>query len=126
MINLDFKSGKTIHEQIEEGIKSLIISGVLKKDERLPSVRELSLSLTVNPNTVQRAYRELEAGGFIRSIKGKGNFVLGAGGKDRADKAEKAYERLCRAVRELSFLGEEKKDILSAIEEIYTKKEGSL
>ena len=126
MINLDFKSGKTIHEQIEEGIKKLIISGVLGKDEKLPSVRELSLSLTVNPNTVQRAYRELEASGFIRSIKGKGNFVEGADASARDIRRQRAYELLDSAVRELSLLGEKKSSLFERTEEIYKEKEGSL
>ena len=75
MIKPDYKSGKPLHEQITQGIKELIISGALKKDEQLPSVRELSVSLTVNPNTVQRSYRTLEAEGIIYSVRGKGNFV---------------------------------------------------
>jgi len=64
MIHPDYKSGKTLHEQIEEEIKQHIISGILKTDEQLPSVRELSLQLTVNPNTVQRAYKQLEQDGI--------------------------------------------------------------
>ncbi|MBQ8002488.1 MAG: GntR family transcriptional regulator, partial [Clostridia bacterium] len=51
MINLDYKSGKSIHEQIQDGIKKLIMTGILKENEQLPSVRDLSLTLTVNPNT---------------------------------------------------------------------------
>ena len=61
MISLDYKDGRTLHEQIEHGFRELIISGILKAHEQLPSVRELSISLTVNPNTVQKAYKELEA-----------------------------------------------------------------
>ena len=78
MINLDYKYSKSLHEQIEHGIKQLIINGILTPDEQLPSVREMSVSLTVNPNTVQRAYKQLETEGFIYSVKGKGNFVSSA------------------------------------------------
>ena len=63
MIFLDYKNDKPLHEQIRLGIKNLIMTGSLSKDEQLPSVRELSISLTVNPNTVQRAYKDLEKEG---------------------------------------------------------------
>ena len=61
MIKIDYRSDKPLHEQIQNGIKALIISGSFPADEKLPSVRELSVSLTVNPNTVQRAYKDLES-----------------------------------------------------------------
>ena len=75
MIKIDYKNDKPLHEQITFGIKELIISGILKPDEQLPSVREMSVELTVNPNTVQRSYKTLEADGIIYSVRGKGNFV---------------------------------------------------
>ena len=75
MISLDYRDSKSIYEQIVMGFRELIINGILKPDEQLPSVRELSISLTVNPNTVQKAYKQLETDGYIYSIKGKGNFV---------------------------------------------------
>ena len=59
MIRLDYKDARSLHEQIEDGIKELIIGKVIKAHEQLPSVRELSITLTVNPNTVQKAYKEL-------------------------------------------------------------------
>lgn len=122
MINLDYKSGATLHEQIEEGIKQLIISGALKPDEQLPSVRELSVSLTVNPNTVQRAYKQLEQDRFIYSIKGKGNFVAcnfeDAGQKLR----QQALDSFESISRELAFLGEEKEKLIAVIDSIYSEK----
>ena len=69
MIKLDYMDSRSLHEQIKDGIKSLIINKILLEDEQLPSVRELSISLTVNPNTVQKAYKELESEGFIYSVK---------------------------------------------------------
>ena len=67
MLSIDYKNPKSIHEQIEDGIKELIVNGVLKENEKIPSVRELSVSLTVNPNPVQRAYKELEFSGSVLS-----------------------------------------------------------
>ena len=122
MINLDYKSGATLHEQIEEGIKQLIISGALKPDEQLPSVRELSVSLTVNPNTVQRAYKQLEQDRFIYSIKGKGNFVA-CDFDDAGQKLRKqALENFTGIARELAFLGEDKEKLMAVIAEVYSEK----
>ncbi len=77
MVHLDYRDSRPIYLQIIEGFKDQIRSGVLQRDEKLPSVRELAMALTINPNTIQRAYRELEAAGWIGSVPGKGSFVLG-------------------------------------------------
>ena len=68
MINLDLKSRVPIYEQLVDKVKQLIIQGVLKPDEKLPSVRSLAQELTINPNTIQKAYRELEREGYIYSL----------------------------------------------------------
>ena len=119
MINLDYKDVRSIHEQIEAGFKELIINGFLKEDEQLPSVRELSISLTVNPNTVQRAYKQLENDGYIYSVKGKGNFVASIQGKKDEKRARELYDVLASTVKELEFMGEDKKTIESIINNIY-------
>lgn len=75
MIVLDYQDRRPIYEQITEKIKVLIYSGVLPSDSRLPSVRQLAMELSINPNTIQRAYMELEQEGLIYPVKGKGNFV---------------------------------------------------
>ena len=115
MVKLDYKSSQSIHEQITSGIKDLVISGVLKTDEQLPSVRELSVSLTVNPNTVQRAYRDLEAEGIIYSIRGKGNFVAKLPEAD-PKQIESLYCTLREKALELQFWGENRETILKAVE----------
>lgn len=75
MIIIDYNDKRPIYEQIAERFQNLIISGVMEKDERLPSVRMLAVELSINPNTIQRAYAELERDGFIYTVKGRGNFV---------------------------------------------------
>ena len=75
MVNINFRDPRPIYEQVRDGFRDLIISGALCPGEKLPSVRELATSLTINPNTIQRAYRELESGGYIESVSGKGSFV---------------------------------------------------
>lgn len=84
MITLDYADRRPIYEQVTEKMKDLILLGVLETDSQLPSVRELAMDLSINPNTVQRAYAELERQGVIYCVKGRGNFVAGTGAlKDR-------------------------------------------
>ena len=126
MINLDYKDGRSIHEQIEAGLKELIINGILKTDEQLPSVRELSVNLTVNPNTVQRAYKELEQEGFIYSVKGKGNFVAALSRSNSEKRRDELVEKLVSTARELCFLGLKKNEAINIIENIYSERKEML
>lgn len=75
MIVIDYKDKRPIYEQIIEKFENLIIRGVLENGTKLPSVRNLAIELSINPNTIQKAYMELERKGYIYSVKGKGNFV---------------------------------------------------
>lgn len=75
MIILDYRDSRPIYEQVVEKFKMLILKGVLQQDEKMPSVRNLAMELSINPNTIQRAYATLESQGYIYTIKGKGNFV---------------------------------------------------
>jgi len=75
MVHLDYRDARPIYCQIADGFREQITSGILQPEDRLPSVRELASQLTINPNTIQRAYRELEAQGWIATVPGKGCFV---------------------------------------------------
>jgi len=75
MIILDYRDSRPIYEQVVEKFKMLILKGVLQQDEKMPSVRNLAMELSINPNTIQRAYAALESQGYIYTVKGKGNFV---------------------------------------------------
>jgi GntR family transcriptional regulator len=75
MIILDYRDSRPIYEQVVEKFKLLILKGVLTQDEKMPSVRNLAMELSINPNTIQRAYATLESQGYIYTVKGKGNFV---------------------------------------------------
>ena len=75
MIQLNYRDAKPIYEQIKDGMRHLVISNALTADEKLPSVRELAATLAINPNTIQRAYRDLEKEGYVYTISGKGTFV---------------------------------------------------
>ena len=75
MVHLDYRDARSIYTQIADQFRKQICAGVLAPGEKLPSVRELAAELAINPNTIQRAYRELEAEGWIASVSGKGSFV---------------------------------------------------
>ena len=76
MIFIDYKDARPIYEQIVDKFQKLILTGVLEPNTRMPSVRSLAVELSINPNTIQRAYTELERLGFIYTVKGRGNFVV--------------------------------------------------
>lgn len=75
MIVIDYRDRRPIYEQVVERFQELILKSILEPDSQLPSVRNLAMELSINPNTIQRAYSELERQGYIYSVKGKGSFV---------------------------------------------------
>lgn len=77
MVHLDYRDARPIYSQIIDGFREQILAGVLQNGDKLPSVRELAGQLAINPNTIQRAYRELEMQGWIASVPGKGCFICG-------------------------------------------------
>lgn len=89
MILLDYKDRRPIYEQVIEKFQQMILCGVLQAGEPMPSVRSLAMELSVNPNTIQRAYQELERSGYIYTVKGKGSFV-----SDSPDAAESKRKEL--------------------------------
>ena len=104
MFAINFRDPRPIYEQIVDELRKMIVAGVIAPDERLPSVRELAQQLAINPNTIQRAYRELEQSGYLYSVPGKGNF---AGARHEVDEGRKAalLKTLADTVRELRYLG---------------------
>ena len=117
MIQLNYRDSKPIYEQIKDGLRRLVVSGAVKQDEKLPSVRELATNLSINPNTIQKAYRELEQEGYIYTIAGKGSFAA-----QRADVASGRNEELMKEfdeiVKELLYLYEDKDFLIKRIEEL--------
>lgn len=71
MISLNYRDARPIYEQIKNGLKRLIVTGALKEGDKLPSVRSLATELAINPNTIQKAYNELENEGYIYSVPAK-------------------------------------------------------
>lgn len=75
MIHLDYRDSRPIYEQVKDSLRRLMVTGVLAPGDKLPSVRAMASQLSINPNTIQRAYAELESEGYVVSVTGKGSFV---------------------------------------------------
>ena len=117
MFQLNYRDSKPIYEQIKDGLRRLVVTGAVRKDEKLPSVRELATSLSINPNTIQKAYRELEQEGYIYTIAGKGSYAA-----EKADVTSGRNEELMKEfdeiVKELLYLCEDKDILIKRIEEL--------
>ena len=88
MVHLDYRDVRPIYSQIADGFRTQITAGILRSGDKLPSVRELAVELSINPNTIQRAYRLLEAEGRIATVPGKGCFVCGLKDYSESEKQE--------------------------------------
>ncbi|MFB4164351.1 GntR family transcriptional regulator [Alteribacillus sp. JSM 102045] len=111
MIELDIRSRKPIYEQLIDNIKELIVTQVLKPDEKLPSVRMLSKELTINPNTIQKAYRELEREGYLYSANRKGYFVAPIDWISNDKKLEEIKVQMQPLLKEAIFFGLTKEEL---------------
>ena len=104
MLHLNYRDPRPIYEQIRTQLQKLILSGAMPPGEKLPSVRDLAAQLAINPNTIQRAYRELESTGYILSIAGKGSFVAEVA-SILTQKQEAAVSHFLSSAEELRELG---------------------
>lgn len=122
MIQLNYRDAKPIYEQIKEGLRRLVITGVIATDEKLPSVRELASELSINPNTIQRAYRELEQEGYIYTISGKGSFAAMQQDVNRR-RNEELLQKFDEIVKELLYLKDTADQLKERIDELSKKME---
>lgn len=118
MITLDYTDRRPIYEQIVERFQSLVLCGAIEKDAPMPSVRSLAMELSINPNTIQRAYAELERRGVIYTVKGKGNFVadLSAARKQRESEVR---ENAAAFVQKAKEAGMERSELVRLIDELW-------
>ena len=124
MIQLNYRDSKPIYEQIKDGLRRLVVTGSFKSNEQLPSVRELASSLAINPNTIQRAYRDLESEGYLYSVVGKGTFVA-----EWEEVIEVRQESLLaefdEVVSELFYLSVEKEELVARMDKLAKGGDGS-
>ena len=122
MIRLNYRDSRPIYEQIKDNLRKLIVSGAISAEEKLPSVREMATKLAINPNTIQRAYRELENEGYIYTVPGKGSFA--ALGSDMSrQRQEELFQKLEEVDVELMYIGVAPGDILAHVEAVVQKEE---
>ena len=104
MISLDYRDGRPLYQQVKDDLRRMMLTGLLPPDEKLPSVRSLATQLAINPNTIQRAYSELETEGYIYSVAGKGSFAA-SGGDEQRRRIRELTEQLTPVLEELKTLG---------------------
>ena len=109
MIQLNYRDPRPIYEQVKDGIRKLAYSGVLGPDEKLTSVRELAMKLAINPNTISRAYKDLEQEGFLYTVTGKGTFINQEYDLNDSRKEElwQQFEKAAKGLIELSVTQQE-------------------
>lgn len=111
MIVLDYRDSRPLYQQVKDSLRRMMLTGLLEPDEKLPSVRSLATQLAINPNTIQRAYAELEAEGYIYSVAGRGSFVSTGDGEHLRRIAE-LTGRLAPLLEELKSLGYTREQLL--------------
>lgn len=111
MIQLNYRDARPIYEQVKDGLRHLVVTGALQAGDKLPSVRALASSLAINPNTIQRAYSELEAEGYIYSVPGKGSFAAAEGGEQQR-RIRELKTQAAPLLEELKTLGCTEEDLL--------------
>ena len=111
MIVLDYRDSRPLYQQVKDSLWRMMLTGLLEPDEKLPSVRSLATQLAINPNTIQRAYAELEAEGYIYSVAGRGSFVS-AGDGEHLRRVAELTGRLVPLLEELKSLGYTREQLL--------------
>ena len=104
MLNLDYRDARPIYEQVKDGLRRLMVTGVIREGGKLPSVRAMAGNLAINPNTIQRAYEALEAEGYVYSMPGKGSFAAPNTGVDEGRRSALLHS-FDQTASELLFLG---------------------
>lgn len=114
LIQVDYQDKRPIYEQVMEKMQNLIVRGILGTNDKIPSVRNLAIELSINPNTIQKAYQELERMGYIYTVKGRGNFVSASDRWMDNRKAECLTE-LDQIVNTLKAMGIDESEIIAHI-----------
>ena len=116
MFQIDLKNRMPIYEQVVQKFTRFILLGKLEEGSRVPSVRDLAREIGVNPNTVQKAYRELESRGYIYTVLGQGSFISSLSERSDGSEVEALYGKLRETVMELMFRGESRDRIVAVVE----------
>lgn len=123
MLNIDKNSRRPIYEQIIESVERRIAAGVLRENQKLPSIRELAVALSINPNTIQKAFVELDRAGLIVSYAGRGCYVAADAREKLRAKRLSELSEIERLAGELKTAGIELESVLEAVRRAYQKEE---
>lgn len=121
MFTIDYKSRLPIYRQLVNRVEQLAARGILAPGSQLPSVRALAVELSINPNTIAKAYSELEARGVVYSITGKGSFIADNTDSLRKETLARLNKKMSRLAEEIYYLGLEKNDFLEICEQSWKK-----
>lgn len=122
MLQINYRDIRPIYEQVQDGLRRLMVTGAILEGDKLPSVRQLAVQLAINPNTIQRAYAVLEAEGYLRSVQGKGSFASPSTGVD-SGRTDLLLSQFDATVSELLYLNVAPDTLKARIE---NRKEGLL
>ena len=120
MISIDYQSKLPLYEQIAQKFQTLILKGALPPDAQMPSVRTMAVELSINPNTIQKAYSLLEQQGYIYPVNGRGNFVSDSSALVRQEK-KSLLEDVRQLIQEGKELGVRQTEFIQVIDRIYRK-----
>ena len=120
MIHLNYRDSRPIYEQVRDGLRQLLMSGAISPGEKLPSVRALAAKLTINPNTIQRAYEALEKEGYVYTQLGKGTFAAQLSDVN-ADRRRELLAQFEQTASELLFLGTPAEQLHERLREVEEK-----
>ncbi len=117
MISLNYRDARPIYEQVRDGLRRLMVHGAIEEGEKLPSVRSLAASLSINPTTIQKAYDALEREGYLRSEVGRGCFAL-VHSDQMTERKHFLLTQFDETVSELSFLGLTREELATRLKEV--------
>ncbi len=119
MFTIDVMSRVPVYEQLIKQVEDNVLIGIMKEGDKMPSVRSLSMELSTNPNTIQKAYTELDRRGIIVSVPGKGSFISGEAVRVVEKKSKGKLGELKELVKQLSYAGVSREEIIAIVDEIY-------
>ena len=124
MITIDLMSRVPIYEQIIEQLETFVLKGILKVGDQIPSVRSLSIQLSINPNTIQKAYSELDRTGIIDTVPGRGSFIAKEAKANLRNLQGNQLKELSNIVEKLALAGISKEEIIESINKVFLEKVG--
>ncbi len=125
MIVLDYRDKRPIYEQIVDKLEHLIVCGALESNTKMPSVRSFAMELSVNPNTVQRAYAQLEQDGYLYTVSGRGNYVT-CEQEWKSGKINSVLKDITAKLQYGKEIGIEKKDLQEILDQVFQDEGGSV